>query len=97
MLQCKICEGMYRFAHTLVDCGHTYCQVCILAYIKTFKGKNPEIKCPQCHAPVDANYRRSVMKDVFKQSLVDLIEPQFQEEDGLMMKRVQTLFPEFNL
>ena len=33
------------------------------------------------------------MKDVFKQSLVDLIEPEFQEEDSLIIKRVQTLFP----
>lgn len=97
MLQCKLCDGFYRFAHTLVDCGHTFCQICILAYIKTFKGKNPEIKCPQCHEPINQNYRKSIMKDVFKQNLVDILSPEFAERDSLIVKRVQTLFPEYSL
>lgn len=97
MLKCKICDGLYRFAHTIVDCGHTFCQICILTYIKGFKGKNPEVKCPQCHALIDANYRRSIIKDVFKQSLVDMLDPSFVEQDNLIINRVKKLFPEIDL
>lgn len=50
MLRCHLCEGLLRFAHTLVDCGHTFCQQCVFTYIRGFKGKRPEVKCPQCHA-----------------------------------------------
>lgn len=73
MLKCSICRGLYRFAHTLVDCGHTFCQFCIFSYIKSFKGRNPSIKCPQCNGEIDCNYGKSIMRDVFKQSLVDIV------------------------
>ena len=49
ILKCNICKGLFRFAHTIIDCGHTFCQLCIFTYIKTFKGRNPTVKCPQCH------------------------------------------------
>lgn len=77
MLRCGLCEGLLRFAHTLVECGHTFCQQCIFPYIRGFKGKRPEVKCPQCHALVETPFSRSIMRDVFKQSLVDSIEPSF--------------------
>lgn len=81
MLRCPMCSGLYRFAHTLVDCGHTFCQFCLFTYIKSFKGRNPSVKCPQCNALIDSNYSRSIMKDVFKQNLVDVLEPSYVLEE----------------
>ena len=89
MLRCIICEGLFRFAHTLVDCGHTFCQICIFNYIKSFKGRNPAIKCPECHNIVDTNFKRSIMRDVFKQTLVDTLAPEYAMSDQIIVKRVQ--------
>jgi len=97
MLRCKLCNGLLRFAHTLIECGHTFCQQCIFAYIRGFKGRHPDVKCPQCHAPLEPIYHRSVIRDVFKQSLVDLLEPTYAEREKLIIERIRKLFPEFNL
>ncbi len=75
MLRCYICEGLFRFAHTIVDCGHTFCQICIFNYIRGFKGRNPSIKCPQCHITIESNYKRSIIRDIYKQNIVDTLAP----------------------
>ena len=97
MLRCKLCSGLLRFAHTLAQCGHTFCQLCIFSYINAFKGRNPDVKCPQCHAPVEPVFHRSVIRDVFKQSLVDLLDPSFAIREKVIIERIRRLFPEFNL
>jgi hypothetical protein len=97
MLKCKLCEGLLRFAHTLVECGHTFCQQCIFTYIHAFRGKRPEVKCPQCHGPVEPPFSKSIIRDVFKQSLVDALEPSFHIQEKLIIHRIQQLFPSFNL
>lgn len=97
MLRCYICEGLFRFAHTIVDCGHTFCQICIFNYIRGFKGRNPSIKCPQCHITIENNYKRSIIRDIYKQNIVDTLAPQFAKQDQIIVKRVQQLFPEFDL
>lgn len=97
MLRCYICEGLFRFAHTIVDCGHTFCQICIFNYIRGFKGRNPSIKCPQCHITIESNYKRSIIRDIYKQNIVDTLAPQFAKQDQIIVKRVQQLFPEFDL
>ena len=97
MLKCPICDGFYRFAHTLINCGHTFCQICIFNCIRGYKGRNPDVKCPKCHEVIDQNYSHSIMKDIYKQSLVDLIEPKYSIEESVIVKRVEELFPEYNL
>jgi len=97
MLKCTLCEGLLRFAHTLVECGHTFCQQCIFTYIHSFKGKKPEVKCPQCHVPVDTPFSRSVMRDIFKQKLVDSLEPSYGDMEKLLVERIGQLFPKYKL
>lgn len=97
LLKCQLCEGLLRFAHTLAECGHTFCQQCIFTYIHAFKGKRPEIKCPQCHVPVEPPFSRSIIKDIFKQSLVDVLDPSYSTQEKLIVKRIHQLFPNFNL
>jgi len=97
MLLCKLCGGLLRLAHTLIDCGHSFCQQCIFAYIRGFKGRNPDVKCPQCYSPLEPVYHRSIMRDVFKQSLVDLLEPTYALKEKMLIERIRKLFPEFNL
>ena len=97
MLKCKLCGGLLRFAHTLVECGHTFCQQCIFEHIHSFKGKRPEVKCPECHGPIDPPFSRSVMKDIFKQSLVDTVEPSYKETEKILIDRISKLFPNYKL
>jgi hypothetical protein len=97
MLRCKLCGGLLRFAHTLAECGHSFCQHCIFSYINAFKGRNPDVKCPQCHAAVEPAYHRSVLRDAFKQSLVDLLDPAYAEREKTIIERIRRLFPELNL
>lgn len=97
MLKCKLCGGLLRFAHTLVECGHTFCQQCIFEHIHSFKGKRPEVKCPECHGPIDPPFSKSVMKDIFKQSLVDTVEPSYKETEKILIDRISKLFPNYKL
>ena len=75
MLCCSVCNGLYRFAHTLTECGHTFCHSCITSHIKNVKNRNTLVKCPQCNLPIDLNYKKSIMRDIYKQSLVDTLFP----------------------
>lgn len=34
------------------------------------------------------------MRDVFKQNLVDMLEPSYKEEEKVIIKRIKELFPE---
>jgi hypothetical protein len=97
MLRCRLCGGLLRFAHTLTECGHSFCQLCIFSYLNAFKGRNPEVKCPDCHASVDSAFHRSVLRDAFKQGLVDLLDPAYAARQKTLIERISCLFPEFSL
>ncbi len=73
-LVCPLCGGYFRAAHTLLDCGHTYCYICFASYLQSLKGFRPQIKCPTCFNPID-NLNKSIVVDQFKQALVDLLTP----------------------
>jgi hypothetical protein len=85
MLRCKLCNGMLRFAHSLVECGHSFCQYCIFSYLNAFKGRNPEVKCPECHASVDSALHRSVIRDSFKQNLADILDPSYAAREKMIV------------
>lgn len=92
-MTCGICNGYFNFAHTLVDCGHTFCRMCIYNHFK--KSKVP--KCPVCGEMIEKNFTKSVRRDPYKQSLVDLIHPEYHEQDLQIIKRCRLLFPDFDI
>jgi len=92
-ITCGICNCYFNFAHTLVDCGHTFCRRCIYQHFK----KSKVAKCPRCGEGIEKNFSRSVKRDPYKQSLVDLLYPQFNEQDNQIIKRCRQLFPEIDI
>jgi len=106
-LTCGICNCYFNFAHTLVDCGHT-CKillnysvniiiflVCRRCIYQNFK-KSKVAKCPRCGDIIE-KISQSVKRDPYKQSLVDLLYPQFNEQDNQIIKRCRQLFPEVDI
>lgn len=69
------------------------CRRCIYQHFK----KNKVAKCPRCGEGIEKNFSRSVKRDPYKQSLVDLLYPQFNEQDNQIIKRCRQLFPEIDI
>jgi hypothetical protein len=67
--------------------------MCIYNHFK--KSKDP--RCPTCNELMDKNFSKGVKKDPYKQSLVDIIHPEFHERDTLIIKRCKVLFPDFDI
>ncbi|CAD8177064.1 unnamed protein product [Paramecium octaurelia] len=80
ILVCSVCNGYFRFAHTLSECGHTFCFVCI----------SNKMYCPKC--PNIQITKSTIRKDPYLQSIVDMLFPQFQQADQIILDRLKKLF-----
>jgi hypothetical protein len=67
--------------------------MCIYNHFK----KNKVPKCPVCGDSIEKNFTKSVRRDPYKQSLVDLIHPEYHEQDLQIIKRCRLLFPDFDI
>jgi len=71
--------------------------LCLLDYIARFKGKKSAPKCPICQSTIDPNHRKSIFRDVYKQSIVDMLSPESAEREVMIVKKSMQLFPEYGL
>ena len=46
---------------------------------------------------IENDYKKSVKKDPFKQSLIDILYPEFAKQDETILKRIRELFPDYSL
>ncbi len=44
-IQCHLCNGILRDAHTVIECGDSFCKNCICVYFSNKKNTS----CPKCH------------------------------------------------
>lgn len=81
-LTCTLCHGYFREAHTIPECMHTFCRVCILKHFHQNKSSGP-ISCPMCDIKlgpyVSANSK--VIYDRNLQSIVDKLFPYFIDRE----------------
>ncbi|KAL4496527.1 hypothetical protein ABPG72_015888 [Tetrahymena utriculariae] len=96
-LVCGICDGYFRFAHTITECGHTFCKICIHDYISKNQNTKNKRKCPSCKGELEIHLSKSIRKDPYKQQMVDFLYPQFAKQEQLIVKRVKELFPLIDL
>lgn len=76
LLTCRICSGLFRDAHTITECLHTFCKSCLL---KEFvAGKR---RCPHCNTDLKPNPVAFILHDRTLQSLVDKLHPEVVEAD----------------
>jgi len=71
-MECSICFDPIAYAQTLVPCGHVFCYICIMQWIK----KGTTNKCPQCNA----TYNRD--KPLIPNNTLDKIIYQFLQNFG---------------
>ena len=81
-LGCKLCGGYFRDAHTISECLHTFCKVCLF---KEFD-RTPKLQynCPTCHVALGPLPWQKVIFDRTLQGIVDKIFPQFAEQDRIL-------------
>ncbi|XP_032998248.1 zinc finger protein RFP-like [Lacerta agilis] len=65
---CSICLGYFKDPVTIPECGHNFCQSCL---IQCFGESEAEASCPQCRERVQ---RRSLIPNRQLANLVELIE-----------------------
>lgn len=85
-LVCRLCDGLFRDAHTISECLHTFCKICITEHFQ-MKNVRGSIDCPSCKTPLGhiQNYMSKIVFDRNIQSTVDKLFPEFgkQEEKEL--------------
>lgn len=81
-LTCTLCNGYFHEAHTIPECMHTFCRVCILKHFYLNKNRGA-VTCPTCGIKlgpyVSANSK--VIYDRNLQSIVDKLFPYFMERE----------------
>lgn len=80
-ISCTLCDGYFRNAHTIPECMHTFCKICIQRHFFQNANGGP-ITCPNCHIQLGP-YKSSGSKIIFDrniQSIVDKLFPHFNEQ-----------------
>ena len=75
-LVCALCGGYFRDCHTITECLHSFCQVCILAHLRQNKNS-----CPRCGVDLGPHPMTAVLHDRQLQAIVDKIFPEFEDID----------------
>ena len=78
-LTCRLCNGYFRDAHTIVECLHTFCKSCLFKLFSS--ATKSKAKCPHCKVSLAANPRTSVIADRTLQQMVDKIFPKMAADD----------------
>jgi hypothetical protein len=69
-LACPLCDDMYRFPVTVMECLHTFCHACIVKVVQPGKPSNA---CPKCQIGLGVNpfVEKKIVRDGTKTSIVD--------------------------
>lgn len=86
-LSCKICDGYFRDAHTIPDCLHTFCKICLFKEFSKRTSRDAKY-CPLCNTNLGSNPWSKVIFDRTLQAIVDKIFPQFALEDDEDEKKI---------
>ncbi|RYH28457.1 hypothetical protein EON65_12115 [archaeon] len=81
-LTCPLCQGLYRDAHTISECLHTFCKGCLMKEL-TFKSVRGSIACPTCSTALGhiQSIHTKIVHDRNLQSIVDKLFPEFDEQE----------------
>jgi hypothetical protein len=86
-LTCTQCKGYYRDAHTIPECLHTFCKVCIIKHFQhraQTRVKGTTITCPKCETDMGGTVQQAMQKIIYDrniQEIVDKMFPQFIEQE----------------
>jgi len=88
---CSLCNGYLRDAHTIVECLHTFCKICLFNFFQKLEeehGLEVRYSCPRCHLRLEGTdpFRNRVRFDRTLQNIVDKILPSFCERDEQLKK-----------
>ncbi|KAH7104749.1 hypothetical protein BKA62DRAFT_827630 [Auriculariales sp. MPI-PUGE-AT-0066] len=84
-LECPVCFDTQRFPYMMVDCGHSFCLVCLCEHLSTGLAKEPPVlECPGCrsrllHRPRENFALKSVISSIYS-------APTHDEETAVKMQ-----------
>lgn len=74
ILICRLCDGYYRNAHTIPECMHTFCKVCVYKHFQNECTKKT-IKCPTCSSLLGSYSKSNILaKVVFDRNLQGVVD-----------------------
>ncbi|CAI2382637.1 unnamed protein product [Moneuplotes crassus] len=88
-LKCYICKGFLRDAHTIIECGDTFCKSCVCFYFSSVK---TSVSCPVCKEDLGGRPLDHVVPDPSIQKIVDILYPEFKELD---IKAINAMYKAF--
>uniref|UniRef100_A0A8D2IXG3 Uncharacterized protein n=1 Tax=Varanus komodoensis TaxID=61221 RepID=A0A8D2IXG3_VARKO len=91
-VKCPICHE-YLTNAVSVDCGHNYCQTCILSHCRMKEHFGEEVTCPLCQAPIQ---RENIRPNWPLRNLVEKIKhfPLRLPKENLCRKHKEKLKPD---
>ena len=83
LLCCVLCNGYFREAHTIPECLHTFCKICLFTEFDKRSLKEAKY-CPDATCNANVGLNPKVVFDRNLQAIVDKLFPQFAEQERLL-------------
>lgn len=80
---CTLCGGYLRDAHTITECLHSFCKICLHMHFESSSTINNGF-CPSCNVALGPDPMKRAKFNVALQSLFDKLLPQFAKDDGVL-------------
>lgn len=72
-ITCSLCNNVLRDAHTLIECGDSFCKNCVCLYFSYKKNTS----CPKCQVSLGGRPLELCIPDPTIQKFTDMLYPEF--------------------
>ena len=86
----NLCKGFFRDAHTIIECGDTFCKSWIWFYFS----EKTAIACPDWGENLGGRPLDHVIPDPSMQKIVDILYPEFSRLDVIAINEMYKAFEE---
>ena len=87
-LKCFLCKGFLRDAHTIIECGDTFCK----SWVWFHFSEKTAISCPVWSENLGGRPLDHVVPDPSIQKIVDILYPEFKELDVKAINQMYIAF-----
>jgi len=89
-IMCTLCRGYLRDAHTIKECLHSFCKVCLHAFFDRLDRVHQKARCPRCDIVLDGldPIKQSLRYDRSLQDFVDKILPEVVAKEDQLKQQI---------